>query len=725
MHGLSRPTLHARRCRISQAEPLQLEMATSARIFNHSRSSTRCQDAPKTEATHDHPDNVSMKHNTTLLAVSISCTLSAVVAAWAGRGMLAFLPGAGTGLLAWLLMAWGLNARAAAEPAPVQSERRMRRVLQLAPIGIAELGAAGTWLRVNKALCEFLGYDPATLRALPLNELDGDREAPVSAYLRAGLEGRPMAERQTFQFRCQDGTLRWAEVSGVPTQAGDAMGKRRFIAIIKDVDEAYRARQVLVDAERHFREIADAAPLMIWQSDARGQLTYFNRAWGNLVYAQGPPPTRPRWTDSIHPEDRLFCERLFQSALTQKQPMALDCRLRSARGDYRWVTLVAEPQYRDRGFAGFIATGVDITERKGHEQRVMASERRLRGVTASIPGLVFELLQHLVSGRWSLRYASDGALDLLHCHPGELMQDFNRFLRCFEGQAIEGLLAQLAAAADQGEASSQHEIQLATPGQPWVEIRVSISRERETRVFAGLILDINERKVQAARLSEAAGRIRQLSNHNLRVKEDERQALAREMHDEFGQLLTAMSMDVRMIALRLPAELTGIQEDLKRLQEMIATTVAASRRIIADLRPPAVDLGLDAAIEWLAADLRKRHGIACRLDLPAGPVKVPEAVSVQLFRVLQETLTNVAKHAGAGRVMIALEQHRDRLVLRVSDDGRGFEPVTQHGRYGLLGIQERMQLLGGEAVIESQPGHGTRIRVRVPLAASPADEPGQ
>jgi two-component system sensor histidine kinase UhpB len=154
------------------------------------------------------------------------------------------------------------------------------------------------------------------------------------------------------------------------------------------------------------------------------------------------------------------------------------------------------------------------------------------------------------------------------------------------------------------------------------------------------------------------------------------------------------------------------------MQVLLDGTVAAARRISSDLRPLMLDdLGLVAACEWLAHNFQQRTGVPCELVLGAGELDLPDPYATAVFRVLQESLTNIAKHAGASQVEATLERGEGTVILTVRDNGRGFQPADprKEGSYGLVGLRERAFLLGGDIRIESEPGRGTYVEMRMPM----------
>ncbi|HZX31983.1 MAG TPA: sensor histidine kinase, partial [Rhodocyclaceae bacterium] len=208
-------------------------------------------------------------------------------------------------------------------------------------------------------------------------------------------------------------------------------------------------------------------------------------------------------------------------------------------------------------------------------------------------------------------------------------------------------------------------------------------------------------------------------------REEERKNIARGLHDELGQHLTALRLGLGTIRFQLGRENPWLNERLEALRAHVDETIRVVRNVATALRPSALNMGLGPALDWQAGQFRGTTGLACGIDFPADFCPLTEEASVALYRIVQEALTNVARHAQATTVSIVVRQDESGCQLDIADDGQGFDPQAIRTKsLGLRGIRERTQQLGGELVIDSAPGQGTRIGVRIPCAhfAQPAFE---
>ena len=230
-----------------------------------------------------------------------------------------------------------------------------------------------------------------------------------------------------------------------------------------------------------------------------------------------------------------------------------------------------------------------------------------------------------------------------------------------------------------------------------------------------------ERHQAETKLRQSNEQLRALTAYLQHVREGERTRIARQVHDELGQALTGLKLDLSWLARHLPKGSRILQEKARTLSSGIDTTIQTVRRISTELRPGILDnLGLIAAIEWQAQDFQLRTGIACTTTTTVTETMWNQDFSTTFFRIFQETLTNIIHHAGASQVEVALTEEADRLVLIIRDNGRGISEgqIASAKSIGLAGMRERASLLAGEVIFAGIPGQGTMVTVRIPLSAA-------
>jgi PAS domain S-box-containing protein len=253
-------------------------------------------------------------------------------------------------------------------------------------------------------------------------------------------------------------------------------------------------------------------------------------------------------------------------------------------------------------------------------------------------------------------------------------------------------------------------------------IDASISKidESGTHFYTVILRDVTARVRAIEELRRSKDELQEVGAAAHLMREQEKSRIARELHDELGQLLTMLQMDVAWCKEKRPAGNDAFAAKLDRMEALLQSTIAATRRIAADLRPLMLDdLGLIPSIEWLVENFAQRTGIACELTVEDRDLQLSQAHATAIFRIVQESLTNVAKHAQASHADIAIESEPHVLVVRIVDDGVGFSTQAQRkpASFGLFGLRERASQIGGEVSIVSARGKGTFVEVRLPLEA--------
>lgn len=230
-------------------------------------------------------------------------------------------------------------------------------------------------------------------------------------------------------------------------------------------------------------------------------------------------------------------------------------------------------------------------------------------------------------------------------------------------------------------------------------------------------IDITEQERIVQELERSQDQLRRLSAHLESVREEERKAISREIHDELGQSLTALKMDLAWLNRKTTEADRSIPKKIRSMNTLVDDTIRTVKKISAYLRPALIDdLGLPAAIEWYAGDFGERTGIPCLTSIEPEDILVGTDIAITLYRILQEALTNVARHSRATRVRVILREDNEQLLLRVHDNGIGITEDEKNATsaLGLLGMKERIHFLGGSIAITGKPGKGTTVRVSVP-----------
>ena len=343
-----------------------------------------------------------------------------------------------------------------------------------------------------------------------------------------------------------------------------------------------------------------------------------------------------------------------------------------------------------------------IDEREQAEAALREREGRIRRlVEANIIGVIFWHLDGTVTD------ANDAFLRMVAYSRQDLAAGRVRWDRMTPPENRDATALAFAALARDGVWPPYEKEYLRQDGSRVPVLVGSALMDGGTGGGISFVLDLSERKGFEQQL-------RELGAHRDAVREQERKRIAREIHDELGSLLTALKMDISLARMNAGDDV-GLQERLAQMRDLVDKTIRMVRQVATQLRPAALNLGIVPALEWLVQDFGQRTGIVCTLDT-GGEIEMDDGHATAIFRIVQESLTNITRPAGASRVEVSLLRQAGEIVLRIADDGRGFDPAgSRDDSFGLLGIRERAQALNASADIVSMPGSGCTVSIRMPF----------
>ncbi|MBF8780627.1 PAS domain-containing sensor histidine kinase [Pseudomonas fulva] len=451
-----------------------------------------------------------------------------------------------------------------------------------------------------------------------------------------------------------------------------------------------------------------------WDSHVR----YANRAAEHMLgYAEGELLDRPfRDFDAGLDMDRWV--ELWNRARSESgRAEHFESQCRRIDGQRLPVDLsLSFLRFRDAEYLVVFMT--DVSERRQAMEAVRESEARLKGIAGNVPGLVFRLEPSPVEGDLEFSYVSAGSEALVGYAPAAIQHpDMGlRNLVHPQDRADYHKVQDLALATGQDWAW-QGRILTRQGEQRWADIKASSRRLADGRVvWDGIVWDITQGKRAELALARSQEQLRELSAHLESVREEEKARIAREVHDELGQMLTVLKLEVSMCELAYAGLDPGLHERLGSMKRLIAQLFQLVRDVATALRPPILDAGIASAIEWQARQFEARTQIPCLVQVPDNLPALSDAKATGLFRILQEALTNVMRHARAHTVQIELARRDGLLRMTVIDDGVGFSATqARPTSFGLVGVRERVLMLGGSMLLESEPGEGTSLSVAIPL----------
>ncbi len=554
----------------------------------------------------------------------------------------------------------------------------------------------------REIVSEALGHAAFTLDALLLNK-DGD---PVAVSLRG--EPTPSGWSVVAEDRAIELELR--------TQLATAREATEF-QLARAIEISNRNKELLaaLDGEatlstRTFRteegleRALRSAGLATWHWDAALGGVTLRGAYED--YFGFRPENMIEIREGIAPDDRDALWKAADRSRREKVPIDLRVHIRSRDGVTRLVRVAGVPRENYRGeVVGVDGSLVDETERERAQTDLAHFDQELRVLIEGMSdGVSF------IGRDWRVRYVNRKGAELVGRRPGEL-----------GGMKLAELFPSGA-----GEAFRRAQRKVMTERIPVeVEDRYEpMGRTIVQRIYpaddgiAIFFQDVTEARRREERLRFSEQRLRELGARMQVAREEEAKRIAREIHDDLGQALTVLKMDLARLRSRAGAD-PALAEPIEQMDRVVDGAVTTTRRIAADLRPAILDdLGLAAAIAWHAQQVSERAGFEVDVDVPPSDVSVDSAGAIVLYRVLQEALTNVARHARASHVTITLRERAPHVTLEVKDDGRGFDPDAPTRSFGLLGMRERTASVGGMLEIESGQGRGTLVRAQVPRKLS-------
>ncbi|MFQ5442978.1 MAG: PAS domain S-box protein [Nitrospinales bacterium] len=258
-----------------------------------------------------------------------------------------------------------------------------------------------------------------------------------------------------------------------------------------------------------------------------------------------------------------------------------------------------------------------------------------------------------------------------------------------------------------------------------IELAISATKRGTSYIFTGIIRDITQRKQAQQELIKSRERLRSLNNQLQSVREEEKARIAREIHDELGQALTMLKFDISLVEKEISSTDHAVFQKTKSMKDLIEGTIKVVQRIATELRPQMLDImGLCETLKWQSKEFQKRTGTICDLIIEPEKIIVDTERSTALFRVYQEALTNVARHAKANRVQTSFKKESNNLILEIKDNGIGMDEksVGDPQSLGLIGIRERVLIWGGQFQLRSEPGKGTAMTIIIPFSDSDSND---
>lgn len=483
----------------------------------------------------------------------------------------------------------------------------------------------------------------------------------------------------------------------------------RMIGSMVDMTPIYATQHKVIESESRLKTILDTDPECIKLMDAECRVIDINKAGLSMIEAANLDEVYGKsLLQVVSPEHKNAAARLVKNAFNGKKGN-LEFEMIGLKGTRRWCEVHVVPFTNTTGeIINALGVTRDITDKKMAMLELARNEEKYRTLVEQAVDAIA-----LYDATGKVLDANTGSAHLLGYSKEELI-----------GMYLNDILAEEEIKNNpvrfdilEKGISTVKQRKMRRKDGTVVETEVRSQQLPDGR-FLSVIRDLTERIAAEQQLEQSFQALRELTDYLHNIREEERSNIAREIHDELGQQLTVLKMDISWLNKKIENPSDKVKERLDELISMVDNTVKSVRRISSQLRPSMLDdLGLPAAIEWHAQEFGKRSGINVETDISTGDVKFPGKVSITVFRVFQECLTNVARHAKATKVKVSLAVNEDNLNLCINDDGIGFltSGIENKKTLGILGMKERVQIIHGKYEINSMPGRGTIVKVSIPL----------
>jgi len=483
------------------------------------------------------------------------------------------------------------------------------------------------------------------------------------------------------------------------------------VAIISDITERKKAEDALHDSEERLSNFMESATDNFILLDSEMKVTEINKSALNLIKMKKPKALNKNYLDIFPNIKDLEKYKKFRKIHETGKPLFIEDFIPPGKFGKLHLSLKA---FKVGEGLGIITT--DMTERILAEEALQESEQFNKTIVTSVGEGIIVYDQDLRYMAWNSFMEELTGLPpevVLKKHASEILPDL------FYKDIVKLLKRALSGELVHSEDTAYYIPELDKEG--WISISYSphISVSGKTIGVVAIIRDITIRKKADDELKASREQLRNLATHLETAREEERKQIAYEIHDDLGQSLTALKIDLSWITKRMDLKQTVLIERSESMSALIDATINKVRTLSSQLRPSILDhFGLVAAIEWQAEEFEKRTSIPCNIVAEPKDFVLDDYISTGIFRIFQETITNVTRHAHATKVDVSLKLKNGGLELIVSDNGVGItqEQINDHSAFGLMGIRERANFAGGEAEIIGSENNGTTITVTVPLS---------
>jgi len=487
----------------------------------------------------------------------------------------------------------------------------------------------------------------------------------------------------------------------------------------RDLAELKAYMQKLEESEKRFRILAENLPTPVSCKTEDGKIIFVNKAFSDLFgYTLEDVPTLVEWTKKTNaPLKTNITNAPWKEEVLRKRKELVGGLKRTVEitcknGDIKTV------EYTIALYDGLLYyLFIDVTEKKQREIQLLESYENFKRIAENLPvpiagynaGLTINFMNKKFTEVLGYQLEEIKDFDVWYSKfvfpdeetKNQLLDNWNNAVEAYRNNtAIVPYITEMTICCKGGEVKH-------------FEISMSVDGDN----VYGMFNDITERKVTESKLLQSHQQLRELTSYLQKIREEERKHIAREIHDELGQMVTGLKMDIGMCKKTVAAAMPELEDKITGIVELTDKIVKTIRRIASELRPNILDdIGLVATMQWQSREFEKRSGLKCQFETNLeDDAALPADVCSNVFRIYQETLTNVMRHAQATKVVASLIKKENRLLLTITDDGKGFNTLEKQKTLGLLGMRERAIMLNGSFSISSVINKGTTTTVEITL----------
>lgn len=572
------------------------------------------------------------------------------------------------------------------------------------------------FLEVNDAAIKHYGYSQDEFLKMTIKDIrpKEDQEEFIDHINK--ISSTSDTAKSTWRHVKKNGKIITVEVTAHPIKYNDQDAR---LVVINDITDRIKAEKSLRQQEETNRLIMSSSLDAIICMNIFGKITFWNPQSEKIFGWKSSDIEGKYLADTIIPQQYREQHRkgLANYLITGEGPVLnriIEITAINKEGKEFPIELAIIPIQQDETtfFCGFIR---DISERKKAEEQLSGERNLLRSLIDNLPDYIYvkdRETHYIINNKAFVNLV--GAESENETTGKKVTDLFEEEIGSINIEEDKKVLALGTAVIDRDEPIMTYKGE-----KRWLLTTKVPLKDKEEKVIGilGISKDITERKQAEEELKQSREDLRLLAAHIEKVREDERISIAREIHDELGQQLTVLKMDISWLHKNLPDSDKKAKEKTQHLLNMLENTVKTVRKISSDLRPSMLDdLGLLAALEWQSQEFSKRSGVKSIFSSEIGNYHFSQNIATGLFRIFQESLTNVARHANATKVKSSLQIKNGNIVLQIEDNGKGFiiTSIENNKTLGILGMRERTHMMGGEYKIKSTPGKGTIVEVIVP-----------